>query len=87
MDPTDHAAEEANIWLRSRGLPVLPPVDGIDQWSYIMNGQNGRDGELHLSSNGILRWPYKLVTGPQPYSVRDLHLTPTYNNYHLEHLS
>lgn len=39
------------------------------QWGFIVNGTNARPGALHLSENAVLRWPYKLVTGKQVYSV------------------
>jgi len=68
-DPTDHTAIEANKWLVNTSLPTLHPVDGIAQWKFILNGTNARSGPLHLSENAVLRWPYKLVTGKQPYSV------------------
>merc|ERR1719401_3291638 len=28
----DKAAEEANVWLRSKDLPLLHPVDSVQQW-------------------------------------------------------
>jgi len=47
----------------------LPPVDGIEQWSAIVNQSDARAGRaLHLSPNALLQWPYKLITGHQPYS-------------------
>lgn len=67
VDPTDHMAAEANEWLRPRGLPLLPAVDSVPQWGFIMNGTNGRPS-LHLSEQALLQWPYKLVVGKQPYS-------------------
>lgn len=68
-ESTDHAAIQANIWLASQSLPLLPPIDSIAQWGFILNNTNGRAAPLHLSENAVLQWPYKLVTGKQPYSV------------------
>ena len=45
-------------------------MDGISQWEHMMAGTNGRADDLHLSEKAVLRWPYKLVIGEQPYSVR-----------------
>jgi arylsulfatase B len=67
-DPTDHAALAANARRAGRGLPLLPPVDGVPQWAHLMSGANGRAGALHLSAQAVLRWPYKLVVGRQAYS-------------------
>jgi len=67
VDPRDRAAEEANDWLRERGLPLLQPVDSVAQWGFIMNRSSARSS-LHLSENALLRWPYKLVTGQQMFS-------------------
>ena len=50
----------------------LPPVDGKNQWNAIVqNTQFGprHNESLHLSANAILRWPWKLVTGRQPYGT------------------
>ena len=30
----------------------------------IVNDKPGRTGPMHLSSQAVLRWPFKLVTGP-----------------------
>lgn len=67
-DPIDRAAERANTWVKEHGLPPLHPVDSVAQWRFILNGTNGRPTALHISENAVLRWPYKLVTGKQPYS-------------------
>lgn len=67
VDSTDHAAAEANVWLQQKGLPLLPPVDSVAQWGFILNGTNGRPA-LHLSTLALLRWPFKLVVGKQSYS-------------------
>jgi len=69
VDMMDHVAERANEWLRPRGLPLLHPVESVPQWGFIVNGTNGRPEVLHLSQNAVLHWPYKLVTGKQPYTV------------------
>ena len=50
----------------------LPPVDGKNQWNAIVQNTpfGPRHNEsLHLSANAILRWPWKLVTGRQPYGT------------------
>ena len=50
----------------------LPPVDGKNQWNAIVqNTQFGprHNESLHLSANAILRWPWKLITGRQPYGT------------------
>jgi len=67
IDQADTAAEKANKWLKKRGLPLLPPVDSVPQWGFIMNGTNGRPS-LHVSEQALLQYPYKLVTGSQTYS-------------------
>lgn len=69
VDPEDHGALEANRWLREHGLPTLFPIDSVDQWPAILNGTNARPGALALSNQSILEWPFKLVTGVQPYSL------------------
>jgi len=69
VDMIDHAADWANEWLRPRGLPLLHPVESVPQWGFILNGTNGRPQVLHLSENAVLHWPYKLVTGKQPYTA------------------
>jgi len=63
----DHAAAEANEELRQRGLPLLPAVDSIAQWGFILNSTNGRPS-LQLSENALIHWPFKIVTGKQVYS-------------------
>jgi len=67
VDATDTAAEEANAWLKPRGLPLLPPVDSVPQWGFILNGTNARP-QLHLSEQAVLEWPHKLIVGKQPYA-------------------
>lgn len=69
VNPTDQKALDANMWLSSKGLPLLAPVDSVAQWQYMLKGSNGREGPLYLSDQALLLWPYKLVTGRQPYSV------------------
>lgn len=69
VDPTDHSAVRANVWLEQQGLPLLPPIDSVPQWQHVLRGRNGRTGLLHLSEHAVLRWPFKLVTGKQPYSA------------------
>merc|ERR1712127_1071259 len=65
----DHKAEEANAWLKQKGLPLLAPVDSVPQWSFIVTDRNGRPGPMHLSENALLHWPFKLVTGKQVFST------------------
>ncbi|CAE7184742.1 ARSB, partial [Symbiodinium pilosum] len=73
----DEKAEEANKYLVQNGLPLLPPVDGRPQWENIVWDINGRRDALHLSQEALLWWPFKLVTGQQPYSF---HQGPVYPN-------
>jgi len=72
----DTAAEEANVHLAKAGLPQLPPVDSVPQWTHIVEGTNGRPEALHLSTQAVLIWPYKLVTGTQVYSAWQGELYP-----------
>jgi len=67
VDVTDHAAAKANEWLKRNNLPLLPPVDSVPMWGFMMNGTNGRP-TLHLSEQAILQYPYKLIVGKQTYS-------------------
>ena len=69
VDMKDSKSEAANSWLKEKGLPLLPPVDSVPQWQYIINDKNGRPDPMHLSSKAVLMWPYKLVTGKQPLSA------------------
>jgi hypothetical protein len=61
---TDTAAEQANLWLKPRGLPTLPPVDSTEGlWSAIISGKNeNKRSILHNSDTAVTRWPWKLVT-------------------------
>ncbi|CAK9083026.1 Arylsulfatase B (ASB) (N-acetylgalactosamine-4-sulfatase) (G4S) [Durusdinium trenchii] len=80
VDPRDTQAEEANKWLKEQGLSLLAPVDGkAGQLDAILGGTAGpRDSEpLFLSGSALLEYPYKLVTGKQPYMV---HTGPLYPN-------
>jgi len=65
VEMADHRAEKANTWLKQKGLPLLHPVDSVPQWQNIVNDKNGRTTPMHLSSQAVLHWPYKLVTGKQ----------------------
>ena len=67
VDYYDFAAAEVNKDRSAKGLPLLHPVDGRPQWSNILSGTNARSDTLFLSRFSLLRWPYKLVTGRQPY--------------------
>eukprot|EP00929_Paragymnodinium_shiwhaense_P063096 TRINITY_DN31542_c0_g1_i1.p1 TRINITY_DN31542_c0_g1~~TRINITY_DN31542_c0_g1_i1.p1 ORF type:complete len:692 (-),score=111.43 TRINITY_DN31542_c0_g1_i1:217-2238(-) len=69
VDPADHQAEEANKRLKEKGLPLLPPVDSVPQWEFIMSGKNGRAAPMHMSEKALIQWPYKLVTGTQVFST------------------
>ena len=76
VDPTDIASEEANAWLRPRGLPLLAPVDAVrGLWAAILNStlpggtmHNVRP-ILHVSENCVIQFPFKLITGPQEYGT------------------
>lgn len=69
VDPTDERAKAAG----------LPAIDSRDQWDAIVgtNHSTVRDDALHLSSAAVLKWPFKLVTGKQPYTAWT---SPTYPN-------
>ncbi|CAE7803063.1 Arsb [Symbiodinium sp. CCMP2592] len=80
VDPKDDAAEAANVWLKSRGLSTLAPVDGKNgMLDAIFQGAPGprANESLFISANALLSYPYKLVTGKQPYMV---HTGPLYPN-------
>eukprot|EP00656_Telonema_subtile_P021452 TRINITY_DN2249_c0_g1_i1.p1 TRINITY_DN2249_c0_g1~~TRINITY_DN2249_c0_g1_i1.p1 ORF type:complete len:386 (-),score=88.98 TRINITY_DN2249_c0_g1_i1:100-1257(-) len=77
VSPEDHAALDANTWLAQHNLPTLFPIDSVDQWPAILNNSNARTGPIALSNETVLEWPYKLVTGVQPYSM---YLGPLYPN-------
>ncbi|CAK9065036.1 Arylsulfatase B (ASB) (N-acetylgalactosamine-4-sulfatase) (G4S) [Durusdinium trenchii] len=77
VDMRDLKAEAANVWLKEKGLPLLHPVDSVPQWQNIINDQNGRKDAMHLSSQALFMWPYKLVTGKQPLTAW---LGPLYPN-------
>lgn len=97
VESTDYEARKANRYMVENGLtPLLHPVDGRAQWQSIINNQNGRPDPLHLSANALLWWPYKLVTGTQPYSfwqgtiypncsvtVKDLKDGPFFSDMHV----
>jgi len=69
VDQEDKQAEAANEWLKTKGLPLLKPVDSVPQWQHILNGTNGRPDPLYVSNKAVLKWPYKLVAGDQIYSI------------------
>jgi len=55
-------------------LPLLPPVDGRNQWEAIISGTkeqpsnvNIRSDYLHLSPETVIKYPWKLITGKHPY--------------------
>eukprot|EP00435_Cladocopium_sp_Y103_P046547 s1185_g13.t1 len=80
VDEHDDKSEEANKWLAKQGLSLLSPVDGKKgQLEAIFGAKAGpRDSEpLFLSGSALLEYPYKLVTGKQPYMV---HTGPLYPN-------
>jgi len=61
----DDVSAQANELLRLQGKPLLGEVEGRPQLQNIFSGINGRLDVLHLSTNAVLQWPYKLVTGQQ----------------------
>lgn len=65
----DKAAEDANEWLKDKGLPLLPPVDSVAQWQHIVGGTNGRPDTLYVSNKAVLKYPWKLVAEDQVYSI------------------
>lgn len=73
----DHKADEANAWIVEHNaelpwesrLPLLKPVDSVLQWDFIVSGQTGRGGPLHLSEAALLEWPMKLVIGTVDYGT------------------
>mmetsp|Transcript_29342 Transcript_29342/g.68075 ORF Transcript_29342/g.68075 Transcript_29342/m.68075 type:complete len:689 (+) Transcript_29342:92-2158(+) len=80
VDPTDSQAEAANPWLKSRGLSTLAPVDGKrGMLDAIFQGAPGprANESLFISGNALLEYPFKLVTGKQPYMA---HTGPLYPN-------
>lgn len=85
VDQTDHRARKANEWLKAKGLPLLPPVDSVPQWGFILNGTNGRMGPVHLSENAVLIWPFKLITGSQVYSTWTGPVYPNCSTVHSLH--
>jgi len=74
VDLEDEKAEDANRWLKTHrpGLPRLAKVDAVDGLiDDIILGKEGiNEGRkvLQLSDVAILKFPYKLVQGLQPYS-------------------
>jgi arylsulfatase I/J len=76
VDAKDEKSEAANDWLMAQRLPSLPPVDSVPQWGFIANNTNARPGLVHLSDTAVLRWPYKLVIGVQPYGRHSGELYP-----------
>ena len=80
VDPTDTQAESANVWLKAHNLTTLAPVDGKrGQLDAIFQGAAGprANESLFISATALLSYPYKLVTGKQPYMV---HTGPLYPN-------
>mmetsp|Transcript_23658 Transcript_23658/g.55156 ORF Transcript_23658/g.55156 Transcript_23658/m.55156 type:complete len:703 (-) Transcript_23658:83-2191(-) len=73
----DKKAAKANEWLAKQdGLPELQPVDSVPQWQHIISGTNGRPEPLYISNKAVLKYPYKLVTGQQQYSIHSGQLFP-----------
>ena len=67
----DLKAAEANVKLADShpSLPLLPPVDGRNQWEAIISGTkcqpsnvNIRSDYLHLSPETVIKYPWKLIT-------------------------
>eukprot|EP00931_Biecheleriopsis_adriatica_P077520 TRINITY_DN51070_c0_g1_i1.p1 TRINITY_DN51070_c0_g1~~TRINITY_DN51070_c0_g1_i1.p1 ORF type:complete len:701 (-),score=165.81 TRINITY_DN51070_c0_g1_i1:69-2171(-) len=80
VDPQDAEAEAANAWLKEKGLDTLRPIDGKPgMLESIIQGTPGprANESLYLSSTALLEYPYKLVTGKQPYMA---HTGPLYPN-------
>jgi len=67
---SDTKAEEANKWIQQtkNGLPLLPAIDSVPQWTSILSHTPARSGVFHLSENSVIEWPFKLVIGIQNYS-------------------
>ena len=63
-------------------MPLLHPVDSVPQWDNIINDKPGRTGPMHLSSQAVLRWPFKLVTGKQVLSTWQGPLYPNCSTVH-----
>jgi len=82
VDMTDHKSDKANQFLKEKGLPLLHPVDSVPQWDNIINDKPGRTGPMHLSSQAVLRWPFKLVTGKQVLSTWQGPLYPNCSTVH-----
>ncbi|GMH93176.1 hypothetical protein TrVE_jg9564 [Triparma verrucosa] len=68
----DPKSEAANDWLTQYrpDLPSLPPVDALSGlFSKIVSGdKENAHPVLPLSSQALIKYPYKIVTGIQPYS-------------------
>jgi hypothetical protein len=68
-DPFDHEANATNAWLATQGLPLLPPVGSVSQWSALVAGAPPPRAEVHLSAKAILvrrgARLLKLVSGDQ----------------------
>eukprot|EP00854_Cymbomonas_tetramitiformis_P016233 gene16233-19265_t len=82
VSTADAEAAETNAWLQEQGLPLLAPVDSVPGlWDAIVSGkQENRRPILHLSAESVLAWPYKLITGVQPYSSWTGELFPNCSN-------
>lgn len=73
---TDKAAIEANVWIRAYNAagptsPILelPPIDSRPQWKAIIHGEKIRTDAFWISPKAVMKFPYKLVTEDQPYSM------------------
>ncbi|CAE7569458.1 Arsj [Symbiodinium sp. CCMP2592] len=80
VDPEDAEAARANVWLKAQGLTELSKVDGKKgQLEAILKGEPGpwANESLFISGNAMLEYPYKLITGKQPYMR---HTGPLYPN-------
>lgn len=80
VDRTDEVSALANQWLAKQGnLPMLSPVNTevTGLWQALTSGKNENlRPVLHLSANAVLRYPYKLITGKQVYSMHQGELYP-----------
>eukprot|EP00438_Fugacium_kawagutii_P035354 Skav207503 [mRNA] locus=scaffold334:334377:335510:- [translate_table: standard] len=80
VEPHDDKADAANKWLQKKGLSLLSRAEGKKGMleAILANRAGPRDHEpFFLSANALLEYPYKLITGKQPYMA---HTGPLYPN-------
>jgi len=68
--------QTARTSLVAHNLPTLRGVDSVPQWKFILNGTNARTKPLHLSSQAVLEFPFKLIIGEQIYATWQAPLYP-----------